>query len=73
LVTGAGPRAFQEAAACVDEGKIAEPTSLAVWPCGMNRLIEAGGVRLDLIRAGASRRHPASSPGRDGLHLAPSV
>lgn len=58
-VTTAGPRAFQEAAAGVDEGKIAQPTSLAVRPCGMNRLIETGRVWLDLIRAG----RVAASPG----------
>lgn len=44
-------------AAGVDEGKIAEAISLAIWPCGMNRLIEAGEVWLRLIREG---RVPAS-------------
>lgn len=61
-------------AAGVPEGKIAEAMSLAVWPAGMNRLIEAGAVWRDLIRAG---RVPASEgfrawaamPGQDGLSL----
>ncbi|WP_137128156.1 hypothetical protein [Roseomonas sp. HF4] len=46
-------------AADVGEGKIAEAMSLAVWPAGMNRLIEAGTVWRDLIRA----RRVAASPG----------
>jgi len=64
-------------AAGVDEGKIAEAMSLAVWPCGMNRLIEAGGVWLGLIQAGRVAASPgfaawAAQPDQDGLHLAPS-
>lgn len=65
-------------AAGVDEGKIAEAMSLAVWPCGMNRLIEAGAVWLEVIRAGRVAASPgfrawAAQPDQDGQHLAPCV
>jgi hypothetical protein len=48
--------------------------SLAVWRCGMNRLIEGGGARLRLIQEGrvpASEgfRAWAAQPDQDGLHL----
>jgi hypothetical protein len=61
-------------AAGVPEGKIAEAMSLAVWPAGMNRLIEAGAVWRDLIRTGrveASEgfRVWAEMPGQDGMRI----
>lgn len=64
--------------ASVAEGKIAEAMSLAVWPAGMNRLIEAGTVWRDLIRAGrvpasAGFRAWADMPGQDGLQIPPVV
>ena len=60
----------------VAEGKIAEAMSLAVWPAGMNRLIEAGAVWRDLIRAGrvpasAGFRAWAEMPAQDGMELPP--
>jgi len=64
-------------AAGVDEGKLAEAMSLAMWPCGMNRLIEAGGVWLDLIRAGRVPASPgfaawAAEPDQGGMPLPPA-
>lgn len=58
----------------VPEGKIAEAMSLAVWPCGMNRLIEGGGVWLELIRAGRVAASPgflawAAQPDQAGMPL----
>jgi alkylhydroperoxidase/carboxymuconolactone decarboxylase family protein YurZ len=60
----------------VPEGKIAEAMSLAVWPCGMNRLIEGGAVWLDLIRSGrvaasAGFRAWADQPDQGGLKVPP--
>jgi alkylhydroperoxidase/carboxymuconolactone decarboxylase family protein YurZ len=61
-------------AAGVSEGKIAEAMSLAIWPAGMNRLIEAGAVWQDLIRTGrvaASEgfRAWAEMSGQDGMRI----
>ena len=61
-------------AAGVPEGKMAEAMSLAVWPSGMNRLIEGGGVWLRLIQQGRVPASPsfqawAAQPDQDGMKL----
>jgi hypothetical protein len=60
----------------VDEGKMVESASLALWPCGVNRFIEACGIWLDLMRAGKVQPSPAfqawaDMPGQEGKPLAP--
>jgi alkylhydroperoxidase/carboxymuconolactone decarboxylase family protein YurZ len=63
-------------AEAVDEPKMAEAMSLALWPCGVNRFLEAAGVWLDLLRSGRVEPSPpfrewAETPGQDGFALAP--
>lgn len=69
----------QEIKACysaqASEGKMAEALSLVLWPCGINRYIEACGVWLDLMRSGAVIPSPsfqawADTPDQDGFPLA---
>jgi alkylhydroperoxidase/carboxymuconolactone decarboxylase family protein YurZ len=60
----------------VPEPKMAEAMSLAMWPCGVNRFLEACGVWLDLLRSGRVEPSPAfrawaETPGQDGFVLAP--
>ncbi|MBX9595392.1 MAG: hypothetical protein K2X46_13580 [Roseomonas sp.] len=60
----------------VSEPKMAEAMSLAMWPCGVNRFLEASGVWLDLLRSGRVQPSPAfrawaETPGQDGFVLAP--
>ena len=49
----------------VPEGKIAEAMSLALWPCGMNRFVEAAFIWRDLI---LSRQVVASAPFQEWAH-----
>jgi alkylhydroperoxidase/carboxymuconolactone decarboxylase family protein YurZ len=63
-------------AGAVPEPKIAEAMSLALWPCGVNRFLEASGVWLDLLRSGRVEPSPAfrawaETPGQEGFTLAP--
>jgi alkylhydroperoxidase/carboxymuconolactone decarboxylase family protein YurZ len=60
----------------VPEPKIAEALSLVLWPCGMNRFLEASAVWLKLMRSGrVSASAPfqawADTPDQNGYHLAP--
>ena len=60
----------------VPEPKMAEALSLAMWPCGVNRFLEACGTWLDLLRSGRVQPSPAfrewaETPGQDGFVLAP--
>lgn len=60
----------------VSELKMAEAISLALWPCGMNRFIEACDVWLDLMRSGQVEpsepfRAWADTPDQGGLPLPP--
>ena len=66
--------------ACYDSGvpetKLAETLSLVLWPCGVNRFLEASSVWLDLIRAGevqasAPFRAWADTPDQEGFYLPP--
>lgn len=59
----------------VPEAKIAETLSLVLWPCGVNRFLEASDVWLDLMRSGQVRPSPAfqawaDTPGQDGFQFA---
>jgi alkylhydroperoxidase/carboxymuconolactone decarboxylase family protein YurZ len=63
-------------AAGVDEAKIAEAISLALWPCGINCFLDASQVWLTLIRSGRVQPSPpfrawADTPGQEGFRLAP--
>lgn len=56
----------------VPEGKMAEAMSLALWPCGMNRFVEAAFIWRDLILSGRveaseSFREWAHTPDQDGF------
>jgi alkylhydroperoxidase/carboxymuconolactone decarboxylase family protein YurZ len=60
----------------VAETKMAEAMSLAMWPAGVNRFIEAGEVWLQVMRSGrvtpsAPFRAWADTPDQDGFHLPP--
>lgn len=60
----------------VPEPKMAEAMSLAMWPCGVNRFLEASGVWLDLLRSGRVEPSPAfrawaETAGQEGFVLAP--
>jgi alkylhydroperoxidase/carboxymuconolactone decarboxylase family protein YurZ len=60
----------------VPEPKIAEAMSLALWPCGVNRFLEAAGTWLDLLRSGRVEPSPpfrawAETPDQDGFALPP--
>ena len=60
----------------VPEPKIAEAMSLAMWPCGVNRFLEACGVWLELLRSGRVTPSPAfrawaETPGQEGFVLPP--
>src|SRR5690606_31999363 len=61
-------------AAKVDEAKIAEALSLALWPCGVNKFLDASGVWLRLMQSGRVSPSPAfaawaSAPGQDGMDI----
>jgi alkylhydroperoxidase/carboxymuconolactone decarboxylase family protein YurZ len=43
----------------VDEKRVAEAMSLAIWPRGVNRFVKATALWLDLIRAGQVAASPA--------------
>jgi alkylhydroperoxidase/carboxymuconolactone decarboxylase family protein YurZ len=63
-------------AEAVPEPKMAEALSLALWPCGVNRFLEACGVWLDLLRSGRVEPSPAfrawaETPDQDGFALPP--
>ncbi|HYF18002.1 MAG TPA: hypothetical protein VEA40_09045 [Ramlibacter sp.] len=60
----------------VSEYKIAEALSLVLWPCGVNRFLEASGVWLQVLRSGRVKPSPpfqawADAPDQDGFRLAP--
>jgi alkylhydroperoxidase/carboxymuconolactone decarboxylase family protein YurZ len=60
----------------VPEPKIAEAMSLAMWPCGVNRFLEAAGVWLDVLRSGRVEPSPAfrawaETPDQEGFALPP--
>lgn len=60
----------------VPEAKIAEAMSLALWPCGVNRFLEASGVWLALMQSGRVTPSPAfrawaETPDQGGFHLPP--
>lgn len=60
----------------VSEPQMAEAMSLAMWPCGVNRFLEASGVWLELLRSGRVEPSPAfrawaETPDQDGFLLAP--
>ncbi len=60
----------------VSEPKIAEALSLVLWPCGVNRFLEASGVWLKLLQSGkVTPSEPfqawADTPDQEGFHLAP--
>jgi hypothetical protein len=60
----------------VAEAKIAEALSLVLWPCGVNRFLEASGVWLKLLQSGkVTPSEPfkawADTPNQGGFHLAP--
>lgn len=60
----------------VSEYKIAEALSLVLWPCGVNRFLEASGAWLKVLRSGkvtpsAPFQAWADTPGQDGFELAP--
>ena len=60
----------------VSEYKIAEALSLVLWPCGVNRFLEASGAWLKVLRSGkvtpsAPFQAWADTPGQDGFQLAP--
>lgn len=60
----------------VPEPKIAEAMSLAMWPTGINRFLEACGVWLEVIRAGRVTPSPsfkvwAETPDQGGFHATP--
>jgi len=60
----------------VPEHKLAETLSLVLWPCGVNRFLEASGVWLQLIRSGSVQASApfqawADTPDQDGFYLAP--
>ncbi len=43
----------------IEEPKMVQALSLALWPCGINRFIEACDIWLGLMRAGAVQPSPA--------------
>lgn len=57
----------------VPEPELAEALSLVIWPCGVNRFLEACGVWLEAMRSGrvapvlAGFRAWAETPAQDGL------
>src|SRR3546814_7532625 len=56
----------------VEEVKIAETLSLVLWPCGMNKFLDASGVWLELMRSGRVRPSApfqawADAAGQDGI------
>ncbi|HYG41597.1 MAG TPA: hypothetical protein VEA17_01610 [Bordetella sp.] len=60
----------------VAEAKVAEALSLVLWPCGINRFLEACDVWLDLMRSGEVQPSPpfqawAETPDQDGFKLPP--
>jgi alkylhydroperoxidase/carboxymuconolactone decarboxylase family protein YurZ len=60
----------------VSEAKIAEALSLVLWPCGVNRFLEASGVWLKVLRSGkvtpsAPFKAWADTPDQEGFYLAP--
>lgn len=60
----------------VQEAKLAEALSLVMWPCGVNRFLEASEVWLGLLREGEVRPSPAfqawaDTPDQGGFHLPP--
>lgn len=60
----------------VPEAKIAEALSLVLWPCGVNRFLEASDVWLKLMRSGKVKPSEpfqawADTPDQDGFFLAP--
>ena len=62
----------------VPEPKMAEAMSLAMWPCGVNRFLEACAVWLDLLRSGRVEPSPAfrawaETPDQEGFLLAPRM
>jgi alkylhydroperoxidase/carboxymuconolactone decarboxylase family protein YurZ len=66
--------------ACYDSGmaeaKIAETFSLVLWPCGMNRFLDASEVWLQLMRSGEVQPSPpfkawAETEDQGGFHLPP--
>ena len=59
----------------VSEPKIAEALSLVLWPCGVNRFVDASGVWLKVLRSGrvaasAPFKAWADTPQQDGFFLA---
>ena len=70
----------QEIQACytagVAEAKMVETLSLPIWPCGVNRFVEACDVWLNLMREGKVQPSPsfkawADTPDQDGFPLPP--
>ncbi|MBX6374152.1 MAG: hypothetical protein IRZ13_07920 [Acetobacteraceae bacterium] len=60
----------------VAEPKMAEAMSLAMWPSGVNRFLEACEVWLEVMRSGRVRPSPpfqawADTPDQGGFHLPP--
>ena len=60
----------------VSEYKSAEALSLVLWPCGVNRFLEASGAWLKVLRSGkvtpsAPFQAWADTPEQDGFQLAP--
>ncbi|WP_169457905.1 hypothetical protein [Ottowia thiooxydans] len=60
----------------VAETKIAEALSLVLWPCGVNRFLEASDVWLKVLQSGkVDASEPfqawAATPDQDGFQLAP--
>jgi len=65
-------------ASAVDEVKIAETLSLVLWPCGMNKFLDASGVWLELMRSGRVRPSApfqawADAAGQDGMVVDPGA
>ena len=60
----------------VSEPKIAEALSLVLWPCGVNRFLDASGVWLKVLQSGkVTPSEPfkawADTPDQGGFYLAP--
>lgn len=60
----------------IAETGMVEVLSLALWPCGINRFIDACDIWLGLMRSGAVRPSPtfqawADTPGQEGCPVVP--
>ena len=68
---------LEDCYACsVSEPKIAEALSLVLWPCGVNRFLDASGVWLKVMQSGkVTPSEPfkawAETPDQGGFYLAP--